>query len=754
MTEFVRHNISAGTPGERSPRGFTPVAAIRNKIDQVRFCRARIPEISVRRQDEIVTSALVYPTLRPFHPWCFSTEAHELETYAEQRRPESSRSTRVTRDRRTSGISPLSKEAALPENQCSEARAEKDCLPRGVAKLLGEAIVEATARVHATRLRYSPRPMRSREIKDGGEDGGENGKQSGRADGSEDPRAAEHGTAVSGREMKGVEDFSATLVNQKANRRAKETCAHSGKGDTGEASRSRCTSGLGGDESPHKPVLLLLGGPSGTGKSTLAPLVTRLLMENVRSRNASLLSEERCSEQCPSNDVGLEDGCVVVSSDHTRKVARVLSQSRNPLLFHSTFELQSVVQEQLESLKGRSKCAREGGGRRGAAQRLDDCETEPETADCPDTAGKWNEDPEDRAGKVEKTRREIEENLQPFSAWFPEKCPSCQESYPCSAVLGLLQQSILLQHQVLGPTIHGLMGERTEGREGSASIDEGNRSKHGGDDSGTNADACASPLKLIVVEGVHLTPGFVRSLQNRYGRQCLSFSMYVHSKDEHSARLQHRRDDSHQPLGRMMGNEMLNLTPTSQVFSREDSRASGDVVAETKRGNRLPVGKELGQANPEKAEARSSDCSEEGKTDRMVEMRQHIVAPGFHGDGSADSGEGSAEKENKYVRNLCNIRCLQIYLCLAAHSAAAGAPPEACKQKAIEAVCKRFASEADDVGSLDTGHTGAAEESDDFVDLARPGSSGQGGTYIVLNRDLYGSLEFMRSAFVSLGIRV
>ncbi|KEP63310.1 UNVERIFIED_CONTAM: hypothetical protein HHA_223095 [Hammondia hammondi] len=754
MTEFVRHNCSAGTPEEGSPRGFTPVAAIRKEIDQVRFCRARIPEISVRHQGEIVTSALVYPTLRPFNPWCFSTEGHELETYVEQRRPESSRSTRVTRDHRTSGISPLSNEGVLLENQCSEARAEKDCLPRGVAKLLSEAIVEATARVHATRLRYSPRPMRSGEIKDGREDGREDGKNSGGEDGSEESRAAEHATAVSGSEMKGVEDLSAALVNQKTNRRAKDTCAHNGKGDTGEALRSGWTSGLGGDGSPHKPVLLLLGGPSGTGKSTLAPLVTRLLMENFRPRNASILSEDRCSETCPSNDIGLEDGCVVVSSDHTRKVVRVLCHSRNPLLFHSTFELQSVVQEQLESLKGRQNCAREGGGRRGAAQRFDDCETERETADCPDTAGNRNADTEDRDGKVEKTRREVEENLQPFSAWFPERCPSCQESYPCSAVLGLVQQSILLQHQVLGPTIDGLMGEMTGGREGSSSIDEGNHSKHGGDDSRTHVDAHASPLKLIVVEGVHLTPGFVRRLQNRYGRRCLSFSMYVHSKDEHSARLQHRTDDSCQPLGRLTGNEVLNLTPISQAFSSEDSRASGDVVAETKRGNRLPVGKELGQAKPEEAEARSSDCSKEGKTGRKVEMRQQIVAPGFHGDGSAEWGEGSAEKENKYVRNLCNIRCLQIYLCLAAHSAAAGAPPEAGKQKAIEAVCKRFASEADGVGSVDKGHTGAAEESDDFVDLARPGSSGQGGTYIVLNRDLYGSLEFMRSAFVSLGIRV
>ncbi|CBZ50135.1 conserved hypothetical protein [Neospora caninum Liverpool] len=365
----VQPKSPTATGGEgQNSNAFASIAAVTREIDQVRCCQARIPKISVHREDGIVTSSLVYPTLRPFYPWCFSNEHHEGQTPADRIRSPLSSSSR----------------AAAPSLGSSSGAEATDCLPEPIGRLLGEAIVAATASVHATRLRYRPRT----------------GKEE---DEREDPVVAEHICNASSGERERVEQSLDSLL--KTNDCTVDDSACSDEGGDREGSSSGLTCGAAGDDAPtQRPFLVLLGGPSGTGKSTLAPLVAHLLMKKFRRRSAaSLPGEQRCKDEvCPSedasadgcsapSDIGLEDGCVVVSSDHTRKIIRALSESRSALLFHSTYELQAVVQQQLASLREGQYSAKEGDSRcRGAkssdASSGDTEETEQETAECPGTA--------------------------------------------------------------------------------------------------------------------------------------------------------------------------------------------------------------------------------------------------------------------------------------------------------------------------------------------------------------------------------
>lgn len=130
----VQPKSPTATGGEgQNSNAFASIAAVTREIDQVRCCQARIPKISVHREDGIVTSSLVYPTLRPFYPWCFSNEHHEGQTPADRIRSPLSSSSR----------------AAAPSLGSSSGAEATDCLPEPIGRLLGEAIVAATASVHA-----------------------------------------------------------------------------------------------------------------------------------------------------------------------------------------------------------------------------------------------------------------------------------------------------------------------------------------------------------------------------------------------------------------------------------------------------------------------------------------------------------------------------------------------------------------------------------------------------------------------------
>ncbi|PHJ26088.1 hypothetical protein CSUI_000051, partial [Cystoisospora suis] len=111
------------------------------------------------------------------------------------------------------------------------------------------------------------------------------------------------------------------------------------------------------------------------------------------------------------------------------------------------------------------------------------------------------------------------------------------------------------------------------------------------------------------------------------------------------------------------------------------------------------------------------------------------------------------DEENKYLRHLCNIRCLQIYLCLAAKSVG-GPPPEEYRHEAVDAVCSRFLSEALDYRKKLA--SSAQEKKANFVaqleSLAEPQSSGGEATYIIQNSDLTTTAGFLRNALVSEGI--
>ncbi|PFH35397.1 hypothetical protein BESB_062840 [Besnoitia besnoiti] len=715
---------SATEEGGAAPDGRI-VEAIRKEIDEVRLCHGRIPEISVRREQGIVTSSLSYPTLRPFRPWCCARDNGSPEAEAGDL-----------------GFPHSAGEAAVAPTGWRESAAEY--LSAEVARLLGEAVAAAAKTVPTARLQYRPRthacPHEEGEMR--------TSPPHVRPSSSEQARLAPSQHHL---DQRGPEDGcgAACSVNIGSTGPQGSAC--------GELRCPLLPEGAEADK--HRPILILLGGPSGTGKSTLAPLLVHLLMARSRRGAGPPAQAQAAADGEPAplknaadgrgvaqNTIGWEDGCVVVSSDHTRKVLRVLSQSHNALLFSSTYELQTVVRNQLAGLRATPK------GREKDSTGSHSTDAGEESSALAGDRAEPRTDAKSQAEDIARMRMEVEQNLGPFSAWFPERCPSCQELYPCSAVLGLLLQSVLLQQKTIGTTIDCLMQSGT-----TQASDPGGKERA----DQTPKEEClkdtkdaAAPLRLVVVEGVHLSPAFVRLLQARYGRRCLSFTMYVPCREQHSARLQSRKDDSCQPAVSSNGTE----PPESHVPAACEVRSRHEPDCVSRVGGRAtPLSGPRPQSNnsqPDSAveEPRRLPCAVGGQEGSQMPS---VRSSDQHGEARTESLQGRhagvTHRENKYLRNLCNIRCLQIYLCLAAQSCAAGAPPEAVKQQAIEAACIRFASEAEPVSGPrieDRMRDGGVR----LADLARRRSWGNNGTYTVLNRDVRSSLEFICRAIESQGL--
>ncbi|OEH74977.1 hypothetical protein cyc_00473 [Cyclospora cayetanensis] len=208
------------------------------------------------------------------------------------------------------------------------------------------------------------------------------------------------------------------------------------------------------------PLLVLLGGSSGSGKSTLLPLLLHLLSLTYPSLSALRLWHQggggERSQEGPRP-------YTLISTDALRQVLRVLNSTpkgaRTPavavdvserslvrkLLFSSTYRLKGLAEQQMQ-----------GGGALAATEGKDS-----EAADVKELTGPSGEI-EHRCSEWEALMRAVEEDMrEELSALrgFPNPvpCQSCGERAPCCALLGMLQQAILLQRLILEPLVTSLM---------------------------------------------------------------------------------------------------------------------------------------------------------------------------------------------------------------------------------------------------------------------------------------------------------
>ncbi|PHJ26089.1 hypothetical protein CSUI_000052, partial [Cystoisospora suis] len=487
LDPLVPSSISGQSPTvPELAASITSVPRLEGIIESLCHCGVRIPEIHVQREAHLITSSLAYPTLPLFRPWC---------------------------DTRDSDVDALEDHGCVaftvpgcsyPDQRKRSAVPCRHCLTDGYAALAGEAVAAAASTVRAVKIHYGPCPSEASET--AARSGSLRVSPQGQSARHTPPQFSPGGTRIY-------------------------------EGDHG------CS---------DEPILVLLGGPSGTGKSTLAPLVTHLFLPQGGEPDSQPPHEE--GDAAFGNGVSSQadlcgESCAVVSTDHTREVLRAVSWGRNSLLFRSTYELQAIASQQLQTSL---ECSDRPAACEAVVPGAGDHQT-CGTGDVSCSNDRSGEQPqicltkgEESAQVVRDLQSEIENNLDPFSSWFPHICPSCKERFPCPSVVGLLEQSVLLQRRALAPTIHSLMtGSRR--RRPPCTRSSSSQPKREGEEG--QIVPCGQGLRLVVVEGVHLTPAFVRHLQVTYGKRCVSFTVYLHSRDQHAARLQQRQDDGSPPTG-------------------------------------------------------------------------------------------------------------------------------------------------------------------------------------------------------------
>ncbi|KAL8428354.1 hypothetical protein ACSSS7_007280 [Eimeria intestinalis] len=452
------------------------------------------------------------------------------------------------------------------------------------------------------------------------------------------------------------------------------------RGERGGAPQGRPPLPLvGAPLSPARgPLLVLLGGSSGSGKSTLLPLLLQLLCRTFTSLEGLPSWNEQGGGPRPY---------VLLSTDALRQILRVLypvkegapkgalrggggPQGCPPdeslvrrLLFSSTYDLKDLATRQLQSSTATptaaatatataAAAAAAAGAGAGAAGASAGAAGVGEEGHCVERVRDYDSLREQIEGTVN------EELGAPMGAPAhpPILCGSCGEEAPCCALLGMLQQAVLLQQVILEPLVKSLMGPPEGGGPaksqargevvGGGPPESQARGKEGPSQAQQTWEMGGGPLKLVLVEGVHLTPAFSARMQRLYGSRCLSLVAYCFSKEEHARRLANR-EEGH---------------PTNAVPAGPADAAAVAAAAAAETAAAAATAETVVAAAVAEGFGAPSSTLPEG---RLKGGGPQQIPDSIQG---APKTSSSSSSSNKYVRALACIRCVQLHLCLAAAS--------------------------------------------------------------------------------------
>lgn len=351
------------------------------------------------------------------------------------------------------------------------------------------------------------------------------------------------------------------------------------------------------------PLLVLVGGPSGSGKSSFLPMLLHMLSHSIPPLKGVAST--------PSS-------YAVFSTDFLRQVLRAFCSSAGPsedkaLILRSTYRLQGVALAQLEGLSENADAKGEEG-----------------FSETDKTNSAAVEPPKKRRVSLRERRKALLQEGPAFlerltqeldcvggdTAW--KSCNSCGEAVPCSAVLGMLEQALLVQSLALEPLVEQLM--QPCGTCATDKTDSQGERKRGR----TEENPSMQRPRLVLVEGIHLTPAFCMRMQQKFGRRCLCFSAFCRSREEHVRRLRRRSSEEKDAALRTLGG-----------------------AGETERI------KELGLGSPQRRVEGEGLLSPQSQTSGKSS-------------GSPALKEGATAEEHE--RNIKCIRCAQLFFCLAAQS--------------------------------------------------------------------------------------